>query len=107
VRFLFRLAGHLGRTVEELLQTLTVRELSYWRAFDQLEPIGFKGLNYLFAQLQQTVVVASPKCDSSKAPTLEKFLMDFEPAAEEFMTQAERANQIKAFFSQFNTGKKS
>lgn len=37
---MFKLAGHLGKTVSELEQTLTVSELNEWRAYDVIDPIG-------------------------------------------------------------------
>lgn len=39
-RFLFLLAGHLGRTVAELEQTLTSQELTEWMAYYRVEPFG-------------------------------------------------------------------
>ena len=38
--FLFRLAGHLGQTVGQLLDNLAPGELEYWMAYWQLEPFG-------------------------------------------------------------------
>lgn len=37
---MFRLAGHLGRTVGELEVSLSSRELSEWIAYSALEPFG-------------------------------------------------------------------
>ena len=37
---MFKLAGHLGKTVGELEQMLTVSELNEWRAYDVIDPIG-------------------------------------------------------------------
>lgn len=40
-RFLFRLAAHLGYTVDELLDHTSSRELAEWQAFEQIEgPLG-------------------------------------------------------------------
>lgn len=39
-RFLFKLAGHLGKTVGELEATMSASELSEWLAYDRLDPIG-------------------------------------------------------------------
>jgi hypothetical protein len=38
-RFLFKLAGHLGRTVADLERGLSSSELSEWIAYDQLDRI--------------------------------------------------------------------
>ena len=37
---MFKLAGHLGKTVAELSATLSIDELKEWRAFDRVDPIG-------------------------------------------------------------------
>lgn len=37
---MFRLAGHLGRTVGELELSLSSRELSEWIAYSSFEPFG-------------------------------------------------------------------
>lgn len=55
IRFLFRLAGHLGKTVGELVETIDPRELALWRAFDGIEPFGdewrrsMRGIHLLLA----------------------------------------------------------
>lgn len=38
---MFRLAYALGRTVGELLDSISSAELTEWMAFDQLEPFGY------------------------------------------------------------------
>lgn len=37
---MFKLAGHLGKTVAELSDTLSISELKEWQVFDRLDPIG-------------------------------------------------------------------
>lgn len=37
---MFKLAGHLGKTVSELERTMTAREFAEWQAYDRLDPIG-------------------------------------------------------------------
>ncbi|UZA25230.1 DUF4035 domain-containing protein [Moraxella bovis] len=37
---MFKLAGHLGKTVGELERTMTAREFAEWQAYDRLDPIG-------------------------------------------------------------------
>lgn len=48
---MFKLAGHLGKTVGELEQTLTVSELHEWRAYDVIDPIGAYRTDLGFALL--------------------------------------------------------
>ncbi|MFB6347889.1 phage tail protein [Moraxella sp. ZJ142] len=51
---MFKLAGHLGKTVGELESSLSIAEFAEWQAFDQLDPIGgFRG------DLQAAIVAAS------------------------------------------------
>ncbi len=38
--FLFRLAGHLGKSVRELLRSMDSAELSEWQAYYSIEPFG-------------------------------------------------------------------
>jgi len=41
LRFCFRLAGHLGKTVAQLFEELgSIDELYYWLAFYNIEPYG-------------------------------------------------------------------
>lgn len=49
---MFRLAGHLGKTVAELGDTMTVEEFFQWIAFDQLSPIGGERFDVLFTLLR-------------------------------------------------------
>ena len=37
---MFKLAGHLGKTVGELEQTMSASEFAEWQAYDRLDPIG-------------------------------------------------------------------
>ncbi|ELA08733.1 hypothetical protein MOMA_09246 [Moraxella macacae 0408225] len=37
---MFKLAGHLGKTVSELERTLSVHEFAEWQAYDRLDPFG-------------------------------------------------------------------
>lgn len=48
---MFKLAGHLGKTVGELEQTLTMSELAEWRAYDEIDPIGSYRTDLGFALL--------------------------------------------------------
>lgn len=70
--FLFRLAGHLGRTVAEI-EEMSHPELMEWVAFSRIEPIGDARLDYLFALLMQTMA----SCWSSSKHKLQDFLPDW------------------------------
>ena len=48
---MFKLAGHLGKTVGELETTLTAHELAEWRAYDVIDPIGGYRMDLGFALL--------------------------------------------------------
>ncbi len=50
-RFLLRLAGHLGMTVQELETRMDVRELHEWAATASREPLGLERLELLVATL--------------------------------------------------------
>lgn len=68
---MFRLAGHLGRTVAELEESMTSGELAEWMAFDMFHhPIG--------NPWRQTGVLASailaPHCGKGKVPKPEDFV---------------------------------
>lgn len=54
--FVYRLAGHLGRTVAEL-DDMDATEFAGWLAADQLSPIGGERIDYLFAM--QNAVLAN------------------------------------------------
>lgn len=69
---MFRLAGHLGRTVEEL-EEMSHSELMEWAAFSRIEPIGDSRLDYLFGLLMHTVVA----CVSSSKHKVSDFIPDW------------------------------
>lgn len=50
-----RLALALGRTVEELKNTLGSGELSYWKAYYTIEPFGAWRDNFHAAQIAQAI----------------------------------------------------
>jgi hypothetical protein len=51
---LFRVAGLLGRTVEELLDTMSGEEFMGWCAFYHLEPWGYEAANWRMAVVAAT-----------------------------------------------------
>ena len=56
-----RLALRLGRSLEELSQTVSAAEIRHWELFSVLEPIGDDRLDKLVAMLCRTVAVAGLK----------------------------------------------
>ena len=52
--FMFQLAIRLGRTVGELVSSLSTEEFEYWKAFSALEPIGVLREDALFANVCKT-----------------------------------------------------
>lgn len=66
------MAGHLGRTVEEL-QDMDHAELMEWVAFSRIEPIGSARMDYLFALMMHTMV----SCWSTSSHKLVDFLPDW------------------------------
>lgn len=72
-----RLALRLGRSLQELLATVTSAELTLWRAFDRLEPIGDWRHDLGFG------VVASVVANANRSRDTEPFKpIDFMPLAE-------------------------
>ena len=51
---MFQLAMRLGRTVGELVSSLSAEEFEYWKAFSVLEPIGILREDALFANVWKT-----------------------------------------------------
>jgi hypothetical protein len=69
--FLFRLAGHLGRTVAEIEETMTSSELSEWMAFDlYCQPLdnGWRQAGVIAA------ASVAPHCGKGKAPKPDDFV---------------------------------
>lgn len=51
---MFQLALRLGRTVGELVSSLSAEEFEYWKAFSVLEPISILREDALFANVCKT-----------------------------------------------------
>ena len=51
---MFQLALRLGRTVNELMSSMSAEEFEYWKAFSVLEPIGVLREDALFANVCKT-----------------------------------------------------
>ena len=52
--FMFQLALRLGRTVNELMSSMSAEEFEYWKAFSVFEPIGVLREDALFANVCKT-----------------------------------------------------
>ena len=53
--FMFQLALRLGRTVNELMSSMSAEEFEYWKAFSVFEPIGVLREDALFANVCKTL----------------------------------------------------
>jgi hypothetical protein len=72
--FYLRLALRLGRSLRELLATVSSEELTLWKAFDTREPIGDTRMDFGFG------VVASTVANVNRKPHSETFKpSDFMP----------------------------
>lgn len=52
---MFQLALRLGRTVNELMSSMSAEEFEYWKAFSVFEPIGVLREDALFANVCKTL----------------------------------------------------
>ena len=88
---LFRLALRLGKTVQQLLQELSVEEFIEWQAFFSLEPWGFEIENWRAAMIGSTVANANrpPKQPAYK-------LAQFLPKREQPQTAHDMLATLKA-----------
>ena len=97
---LFRVAALLGRTVEELQQTMTADEFIEWCAFYQIEPWGFEMANWRAALVSMTVANFSGRV---KKPLK---IGDFLPGAKRKrkLTPAELAARLESDIRKANNG---
>src|SRR5262245_55035770 len=100
--FYFRLAGHLGRSVAELLSTVSSRELSEWMAYERVAgPLGAHRIDVAGA-LVAAVVANVNRPSRSKSYDVEDFLPKWEYVAPEEMSPDqvwEAVRQAHAAFS--------
>jgi hypothetical protein len=73
---LFRLAGHLKKSVGEILETMDSDELTDWMAFARIEPLDGYRNDINFASLQSLLGNCN-RGSSQKAFTIEDFLPDY------------------------------
>lgn len=100
---MFKLAGHLGKTVGELERTLTVAEFAEWVAYDELDPIGGYRTDLGFALLAYLQA-------GDKDKSVQDFLIiDPNPMTDEERDQyelehakAEARTEVAAMIAMFN-----
>jgi hypothetical protein len=72
-------------TVDELLHRMSAKEINEWRAFDLINPIGGKRIDYNFAHL--IFMLYTMLCGNKNKVILEDFVLDFELP---FLTEEEK-----------------
>ncbi|SFE54556.1 Protein of unknown function [Actinopolyspora alba] len=93
-RFAFRLAAHLGYTVDELLTRITARELAEWQAFERLEgPLGGARGDVHAAMITAAITNANrskgpPKKPAEFLPQWDKAMATRQQTADEMFAQA-------------------
>jgi hypothetical protein len=93
---MFRLALALGRTVAELEETMSGRELTEWMAYDSLEPFGEQR-----ADLRSGIVASTiANCHRSRGPAFKP--QDFMPFVEK--PSADPATALHALRKAFGKG---
>lgn len=75
--FYHRLALAMGRTKEELLLTMSAKELTDWMAFSTIEPFGDERADLRTASIVQAVY--SPHLKKGKSLTLGNCMLKFGP----------------------------
>ncbi len=83
----------MGRTVEELLLTMSAKELTDWMAFSTIEPFGDERSDLRAATIVHAVI--SPHLKKGKKLTLKDCTMNFEPKKKQ--TESEIQQLLKGF----------
>ncbi len=81
---MYKLAGHLGKTVHELRQTMSYQEFIEWMAYDRLDPIGG------YRQDLNTALLAMMQSGDPKAKLSDFILIDPDPISEEMAYEREQ-----------------
>ncbi|MCE1272439.1 MAG: hypothetical protein LWW88_12970 [Acinetobacter sp.] len=94
----------MGRTVGELQASLSIDELRYWYAFDQLEPVGVQREDILFARLAQSVRNPHLSEEGQEYNTLDRLMIfnqlaDAQDEADYELSVQESVENVMAFFS--------
>lgn len=100
--FMFQLALRLGRTVNELMSSMSTEEFEYWKAFSVLEPIGIMREDALFANVCKTLADLQVKNELTLRDftVFNRKYVDPEPDIEQTM------RNIKAVFGALSTKSK-
>ena len=97
-----KLALRLGRTVPELLACMSSAELTEWRAFNMIEPIGDERIDFGFGIVAAQIVNSSGK--TLKAGAAPAKPIDFMPLAQK--QKISLAQQVRAIFSKLASTRK-
>lgn len=101
--FMFQLAIRLGRTVGELVSSLSTEEFEYWKAFSALEPIGIIREDALSANICKTLADLQVKNEL----TLRDFTVFNRNKAEPEPDQEQVMRNIKAVFGALSAKSKA
>ncbi len=100
---MFQLALRLGRTVNELMSSMSAEEFEYWKAFSVFEPIGVLREDALFANVCKTLADVHVKNEL----TLRDFTVFNRNKAEPEPDQEQVMRNIKALFGALSAKSKA
>ena len=100
---MFQLALRLGRTVNELMSSMSAEEFEYWKAFSVFEPIGVLREDALFANVCKTLADLQGKNEL----TLRDFTVFNRNKAEPEPDQEQVMRNIKAVFGALSAKSKA
>ena len=100
---MFQLAMRLGRTVNELMSSMSAEEFEYWKAFSVFEPIGVLREDALFANVCKTLADLQVKNEL----TLRDFTVFNRNKAEPEPDQEQVMRNIKAVFGALSAKSKA
>ncbi|MFK7238623.1 phage tail assembly protein T [Acinetobacter baumannii] len=100
---MFQLALRLGRTVNELMSSMSAEEFEYWKAFSVFEPIGVLREDALFANVCKTLADLQVKNEL----TLRDFTVFNRNKAEPEPDQEQVMRNIKALFGALSAKSKA
>ena len=100
---MFQLALRLGRTVNELMSSMSAEEFEYWKAFSVFEPIGVLREDALFANVCKTLADLQVKNEL----TLRDFTVFNRNKAEPEPDKEQVMRNIKAVFGALSAKSKA
>ena len=100
---MFQLALRLGRTVNELMSSMSAEEFEYWKAFSVFEPIGVLREDALFANVCKTLADLQVKNEL----TLRDFTVFNRNKAEPEPDKEQVMRNIKAVFGALSAKSKT